>query len=172
VGVFVDRPSEEVALFADDLGLQAVQLHGNEPPQDLRALARFWIIRAFRVATPIDIQKMIEFLDQARSLGRSPDAVLLDAAVPGQAGGTGTLMPDEILDLIPPLSRLILAGGLSPENVAERVRRVRPWMVDVASGVESSLGRKDPAKVAAFIRAARSANHVDDEVVDNPRPQG
>jgi phosphoribosylanthranilate isomerase len=88
-------------------------------------------------------------------MGRSPDAVLVDAQVPGQAGGTARLVAEHVLAEIPPLPRLILAGGLTPENVAERIARARPWMVDVASGVESSPGRKDPAKVAAFIRAAR-----------------
>jgi phosphoribosylanthranilate isomerase len=170
VGVFVDRPTHEVANLAEDLALGTLQLHGHEPPQDLLALARFRIIRAFRLASTVDIQGMIDFLDCARSLGRAPDAVLVDAAVPGQAGGTGTLVADDLLDLMPIFPHLILAGGLCPENVAERVRRVRPWMVDVASGVESSPGRKDPAKVVAFIRASRSVLH--DELVDNPRPQG
>ena len=79
---------------------------------------------------------MIEYLDRAQALGRLPDAVLIDAYVPGQPGGTGVIVADEVLDSIPPLPRLILAGGLTPENVAARVARVRPWMVDVASGVE------------------------------------
>ena len=73
---------------------------------------------------------------------------------PVNAGGTGATIADEILDRVPPLPRLILAGGLTPENVADRVARVRPWMVDVASGVESAPGRKDRARVAAFIHAA------------------
>ena len=63
----------------------------------------------------------------------------------------------DVLDCIPPLPRLILAGGLTPENVAAKVAQVRPWMVDVASGVESAPGRKDPAKVAAFVKAVQSA---------------
>jgi phosphoribosylanthranilate isomerase len=76
--------------------------------------------------------------------------------VPGQIGGTGRLVANDVLDSIPPLPRLILAGGLTPENVAERVARARPWMVDVASGVESGPGRKDLVRVEAFIRAARA----------------
>ncbi len=78
--------------------------------------------------------------------------MLVDAFVPGMAGGTGMMIDASLLDDRPPLPRLILAGGLTPENVAERIARVRPWMVDVASGVESAPGRKDPAAVAAFIR--------------------
>ena len=79
-------------------------------------------------------------------MGRLPDAVLIDAYVAGQSGGTGATVASDVLDCIPPLPRLILAGGLTPENVAAKVARVRPWMVDVASGVESAPGRKDPAK--------------------------
>jgi phosphoribosylanthranilate isomerase len=98
---------------------------------------------------------MNNYLERASAAGRSPDAVLVDAHVLGQVGGTATLVAEDVLAEIPPLPRLILAGGLTPENVAERVARAHPWMVDVASGVESSPGRKDPAKVAAFIQAAR-----------------
>jgi phosphoribosylanthranilate isomerase len=100
---------------------------------------------------------MGEYLARAEALGRGPDAVLVDAYVPGRAGGTGTAIVDELLSLIPPHPHLILAGGLTPENVAGRCRAVRPWMVDVASGVESSPGRKDPGKVRRFIQAVKSA---------------
>jgi phosphoribosylanthranilate isomerase len=106
---------------------------------------------------PSDWSAVIDYLARAETLGRQPDALLIDAYVPGLPGGTGAIVAADVLDSMPPLPRLILAGGLTPENVAARVARVRPWMVDVASGVESSPGRKDPAKVAAFIRAARSA---------------
>ena len=156
VGLFVNRPAAEVAELAESLGLQAVQLHGDEPAEDLLALGRFRIIRAFRLGGPDDVRAMNEYLDRAETLGRPPDAVLVDALVSGIAGGTGTLLTEDVLGLIPPLPHLILAGGLDPENVAGRIARVRPWMVDVASGVEASPGRKDPAKVAAFVHAARS----------------
>ena len=100
---------------------------------------------------------MSDYLARARAIGRLPDAILIDAYVAGQSGGTGATVASDVLDCIPPLPRLILAGGLTPENVAAKVALVRPWMVDVASGVESSPGRKDPAKVAAFVKAAQSA---------------
>ena len=87
--------------------------------------------------------------------GRLPDAVLLDAYVPGQAGGTGQTIDAKLLAALPPLPPVILAGGLTPENVAARIALVRPWMVDVASGVESAPGCKDPARVDAFLRAVR-----------------
>ncbi len=155
VGLFVNRPVDEVARVAGRLGLVTLQLHGDEPTEDLRVLDRFWIIRAFRLGSVADIRAMNNYLERASAAGRSPDAVLVDAHVLGQVGGTATLVAEDVLAEIPPLPRLILAGGLTPENVAERVARAHPWMVDVASGVESSPGRKDPAKVAAFIQAAR-----------------
>lgn len=157
VGLFVDRPPGEVARVAEQVGLSIVQLHGQEPLADLLALGHLTIIRAFRLGDAAAVARLEQTLHQAEALGRAPDAVLIDADVAGLAGGTGRSIPLEVLDGLPVLPRLILAGGLTPENVAERVARVRPWMVDVASGVESSPGRKDPERVAAFVRAARSA---------------
>jgi len=155
VGLFVDRPPGEVAGLADRLGLRIVQLHGREPPEDLPALGRLRIIRSYRLGDADDVARMNADLVRSEALGRRPDAVLVDAFVPGQAGGTGREVAAEVLAILPPLPRLILAGGLTPENVADRVARVRPWMVDVASGVESAPGRKDPVRVVAFLKAAR-----------------
>ena len=167
VALFVNRPTDEVGATADALGIQIVQLHGDEPPGDLLTLGRFQLIRAFRLGSAADIDAMERYRQDARRMGREPDAVLVDAFVEGQAGGTGKSLDDSILGRIPPLPRLILAGGLTPENVAERAERARPWMVDVASGVESSPGRKDPAKVAHFIRASRGGDPAVD--IRNPR---
>jgi phosphoribosylanthranilate isomerase len=155
VGLFVDRPPSEVEQVAEQLGLRIVQLHGQEPPDDLLSLAHLQVIRAFRLGDADAVARMVLYLRRAEELGRAPDAVLVDAEVPGQMGGTGHSIAADVLSLLPPLPRLILAGGLTPENVAARVARVRPWMVDVASGVESSPGRKAPERVSAFIRAAR-----------------
>ena len=160
VGLFVDRPASEVSDAAAALGLSAVQLHGNEPPEYLQALDHLWIIKAFRLGRAADVHAMSDYLVQAGELGRMPDAVLIDAQVDGLVGGTGTLVADALLPLLPAFPRLILAGGLTPKNVAGRLRRVRPWMVDVASGVESSPGRKDLTKVRAFIHAAKSTRHA------------
>ena len=157
VGVFVDRPAGEVADLAERLGLTVVQLHGHEPPEDLLVLRNLQVVRAFRLKSASDWSGVSDYLARAQAMGRLPDAILIDAYVTGQSGGTGATVASDILDCIPPLPRLILAGGLTPENVAAKVARVQPWMVDVASGVESAPGRKDPAKVAAFVRAARSA---------------
>jgi phosphoribosylanthranilate isomerase len=159
VGLFVDRPPNEVAETADKLGLRIVQLHGREPPEDLVALGRFEVIRAFRLGDAGDIARMTAYLDRAAELGRRPEYVLIDAMVAGQLGGTGHLITTDLLDALPGcVPRLVLAGGLTSENVAERVARVRPWMVDVASGVESTPGTKDLARVRAFVQAARSVS--------------
>jgi phosphoribosylanthranilate isomerase len=157
VGLFVDRSPSEVAGIALELGLTTIQLHGEEPPEDLRVLDRFYLIRAFRLGSSADLSAMEEHLAHATALGRVPDAILIDALMPGQQGGTGTLVGDELLPRIPRHPRLILAGGLTPENVAQRIVQVRPWMVDVASGVELAPGRKDASRVAAFVQAVRAS---------------
>ncbi len=155
VGVFVDRPPAEVARLADAVGLGIVQLHGDEPPEDVLELARFQVVRAFRPRPEDGWRRVNEHLLRLDALGWPPWAILVDAYVPGVAGGTGQVIDPRLLDSWIEYPRVILAGGLNPANVAERIAQVRPWMVDVASGVESSPGRKDPAAVAAFIRAAR-----------------
>jgi phosphoribosylanthranilate isomerase len=164
VGLFVDRPAGEVAEVARRLGLRIIQLHGDEPPGDLRVLHEFFVVRAFRLADAASVARMASYLDDCRALGRLPDAVLVDAFVSGQAGGTGRAIAPEALQALTSLSRslppLILAGGLTPENLSVRLGHlgVRPWMVDVASGVELAPGRKDPARVAAFVHALRACS--------------
>ena len=157
VGLFVNRSPSEVSGIALELGLEAIQLHGDEPPEDLAALDRFFLIRAFRLGSIVDLSAMEGYLARATALGRAPDAILIDARLPKQHGGTGTLISRELLPRLPRHPRLILAGGLNPENVAECIGQVRPWMVDVASGVESAPGRKDAARVVSFVQAVRRA---------------
>lgn len=157
VGLFVDRPAQEVRELAGRLGLAIVQLHGGESVDELASLQGLQVVRAYRLGALADIDRMNDDLDRATRRGCAPHAVLVDAFVSGQPGGTGHTVSDDLLAHLPRIPRLILAGGLTPENVAQRIARVRPWMVDVASGVESSPGRKDPTRMAAFIRAARSA---------------
>ena len=144
-----------------------IQLHGDEPPnrtavlRGCRVLTHLvHVVRAWRVNGSLD--PLLDHLAAAEAAGGVPDAVLLDAAVPGAYGGTGAKLDwhalrgelDRVGDRLPPV---ILAGGLTPQNVAEAVRVVRPWGVDVAGGVEAAPGVKDPAKVAAFVAAARDA---------------
>ncbi|MFO0957751.1 MAG: phosphoribosylanthranilate isomerase [Isosphaeraceae bacterium] len=157
VGLFVNRPPDEVRRACRQVGLKIVQLHGDEPPTDLVELDEFRVIRAFRLGCKEDVARMVDHLAEAERLKRPPYAVLIDAYVPGQAGGTGRMVEESILESLPPIDRLILAGGLNPENVAERILRVAPWMVDVASGTESRPGRKDSARVTAFVRAVANA---------------
>lgn len=157
VGLFVDRPREEVAERASRLGLATVQLHGDEPPDDVAWLKRagLMVVRAFRLKDEEAIARLTAYLERCSEQGGAPDAVLVDAYVAGVPGGTGRTIADSLLEHLPALPNLILAGGLTPENVAGRVAAVRPWMVDVAGGVESAPGRKDRDLVAAFVRQAR-----------------
>ncbi|NNJ26325.1 phosphoribosylanthranilate isomerase [Alienimonas chondri] len=161
-GLFVD-PSNEDLERAAAVDLSAVQLHGDEPPDAFAQVAErrpvHEYVRAWRVERSLD-----PLLDH---LAAQPDAcradyLLLDASVPGAYGGTGAKLDwhavrdemDRVGDRLPPV---VLAGGLTPDNVVEAVRIVRPWGVDVAGGVERAPGIKDPAKVAAFCENARGA---------------
>ena len=123
-------------------------------------LAPLRVVKAFRLRDLAAIGAMRAWLGEADDLGCPPYAVLVDAFVAGLAGGTGHRIDDALLDALPRRPRLILAGGLNPGNVAERIGRVGPWMVDVAGGVESSPGRKDARLVAEFVAAARSAGRA------------
>jgi len=159
VGVFVNKPVVEILSVAAELGLSAVQLHGDESPGCIAALGGLRAIRARRMGEQ-GIAAIAEDLLACQAAGRLPDAVLIDAFQPGRYGGTGETVAwadladhRETLGGVP----LILAGGLTPDNVAEAIYAARPAAVDVASGVESSPGVKDHAKVRAFVEAARTA---------------
>ena len=160
VGLFVDRPGVEVAALAEWLNLKIVQLHGSEPVEELAYLAGFRVVKAFRIGKEASLGPMIDYVHRATVAGHPLHAVLVDAEVAGQHGGTGVTIRDELLQAIKRVTkgmpRLILAGGLTANNVADRIALVRPWMVDAAGGVEFEPGRKDATKMAAFVRAARS----------------
>jgi phosphoribosylanthranilate isomerase len=156
VGLFVNRPPDAILELAALLNLRTLQLHGDEPPETVAALSAFRIIRAFRLRDPGSIAEMLAYLRETDRLGHPPHAVLIDAYVPNLPGGTGLSIADAVLDLLPALPRLILAGGLTPDNVSARAQKVRPWMVDVAGGVESSPGRKDPTLMHAFVHAVKT----------------
>ncbi|HJZ61109.1 MAG TPA: phosphoribosylanthranilate isomerase [Miltoncostaeaceae bacterium] len=144
VGVFVDPDPDEVARIAAGCGLTWVQAHGRVDVAALRAATGLPLIAGFAVDGP-------EAIDRAAA---SPaDLVMFDAAVPGRHGGTGRSFRWELLERHPLARPFVLAGGLTPANVAEGVRRLGPAVVDVSSGVERSPGRKDPELVRAFIAA-------------------
>jgi phosphoribosylanthranilate isomerase len=153
VGVFVEQPVRQMCALAYQLGLRSVQWVGREPPTD--DTYPFGLIAAFRVQLAADLNVVRAYVEQMRTAGRAPGAVMIDAHVPGQYGGTGQAAPWDLLAGFDPGVPLILAGGLTPENVAEAIRIVRPYGVDVASGVEASPGRKDPQRVRQFVEAVR-----------------
>ncbi len=144
VGLFVNSPAGEVCRSFDDLGLDLIQLHGDEPPEYLIQLGRRPVMRAFRIGTD-GLRPVTEYLSRCRELGALPALTLLDSAVAGAYGGTGTTvnwkMAGQYVSAgdVPPL---VLAGGLSPENVTEAICDVRPAAVDTASGVESRRDAK------------------------------
>ena len=156
VGVFANQPASEIAAIAALVGLDVLQLHGTTDPQrilDVRAATGLEIWAVVRTATGI-------LPDNVEALADAADALLLDAMAPGHLGGTGVTIPwlqlGESLDAMTAGHRIVLAGGLTPENVGEAIDYVSPMVVDVSSGVESSPGIKDQKLVRAFIAAVRA----------------
>lgn len=146
VGVFVNSSVEEMKDILDTCSLDLAQLHGDETVAMLEGLDGKGF-KAFR-GIPADVNRF------ARD---DVPAFLVDASVKGLYGGSGVTADwDGAAELAKEYS-LLLAGGLTPENVAEAVGRVKPWGVDVASGVESVPGKKDPSKMKAFVQAVRDA---------------
>jgi phosphoribosylanthranilate isomerase len=146
VGVFVDRARADVERIAAVVGLSALQFHGAETPEYCRG----WhlpVIKVARVRVRTDVEALAAY---------AVELILVDTYVEGVAGGTGARFDWALLEGVD-RSRLVLAGGLTPENVAEAVRAVRPWAVDVASGVEARPGVKDPERVKRFIANATTA---------------
>jgi phosphoribosylanthranilate isomerase len=156
VGVFANRPVSEVSDSLAQLGrIRTIQMHGG--PHEIVDAFPYHFIPAFQVRDEADRDAIASYLDACRTAGKLPSAILVDGYAPGLSGGTGQRAPWHLLVDFQPGVPLILAGGLTPENVAEAVRTVRPWGVDVASGVESSPGRKDKERMRRFIAAAREA---------------
>ena len=148
VGVFVDPSMELVNETASTCGITALQFHGSESPEFCGQFG-LPVIKAFRIVDKTSLDPLPQY---------QTSAWLLDSDVPGEFGGTGKKFDWSLAQHATKLGRpVILAGGLTPENVATAVREVRPYGVDVSSGVEALPGRKDPKKVKAFIQAAREA---------------
>jgi phosphoribosylanthranilate isomerase len=150
IGVFVDAPADDVVAAAIDLHLSAVQLHGHETPaycasMPVPVIKTFGIDRSFDPAT----------LEAYRGVVA---AVLLDTLDKAVAGGSGRAFAWECLPQLPDIAPIVVAGGLRPSNVAAAIRALRPYAVDVSSGVEEIARHKDKALLAAFVAAVRAAD--------------
>jgi phosphoribosylanthranilate isomerase len=150
VGVFVDWPPLVVDALARALRLGAVQLHGGESPGEIAKLARSHrVIKAVQVGRGFRVASLSKY--------RLAGGVLLDGFARGLHGGTGSTLDWKLARAARRYGRIILAGGLTPENIAEAIRIAEPYAVDVASGVEARPGRKDPARLRALFAAVETA---------------
>ena len=147
VGLFVDAGEEEVRAISARSGVQLLQFHGAESPEFCAQFDRPYM-KALRVRPGVDL------LQYARDF-HSAKALLLDAFQEGLYGGTGAVFDWNLIPQALPLP-IVLSGGLTPENVVDAIRRVRPAAVDVSSGVEAAKGIKDAQKIGAFIRGVRN----------------
>ncbi|MDO8637413.1 MAG: phosphoribosylanthranilate isomerase, partial [Dehalococcoidia bacterium] len=146
VGVFVDEKLERVQGIMNLCSLDYAQLHGSESPEFCKALGQQRAIKAFRVKG--------EFILEQLSVYKVA-AILLDSYNPDMFGGTGRIFNWEIAARAASSNCVILSGGLTPQNVSQAITMVKPYAVDVSSGVEASPGKKDHAKLKAFIQAAK-----------------
>ncbi len=149
VGVFVDATVAEIRRAVAECGLDTLQLHGGESPEFCRQFAPLAVVKAFRVSGPDSLQQLAEYGNLAW---------LLDSHVAGSMGGTGRTFDWRLAaTAVRQGGRVVLAGGLTAANVGQAITTVRPYGVDVSSGVESSPGRKDLEQLRAFMSAARAA---------------
>ncbi len=154
VGVFVDEPVDNVRRIMDLCGLDLAQLHGSEPPLEVQMLAP----RAYKALRPkhwADAYAAVGAYQASVPMRDDQPAFLIDAYHPWQFGGTGEEADQRSARLVAARFPILLAGGLTPENVRAAIENVRPWGVDVSSGVEAAPGKKDAEKVRAFIATAR-----------------
>ena len=149
VGLFVDATAAEVRAVLAEVPIALLQFHGDETPEFCRQFKRPYV-KAVRVRAGVDLLQYARDYHDAKAL-------LLDNFVEGMHGGSGVAFDWSLIPRGLPLP-VILSGGLTPENVADAVRRVRPSAVDVSSGVESAKGIKDAQKIAAFIKGVRSGD--------------
>ena len=152
VGVFVNAESEEIRSILDTCQLDLAQLSGDEPPTSLYALGKR-CFKALRPATPASLRQSLGIYPQRQE---SP-AFLIDAYRKGDFGGTGQTADWSMASQIALRHSILLAGGLTPDNVSAAIRQVHPWGVDVASGVETAPGIKDLDKIKAFIQTSRKS---------------
>ena len=160
VGVFVEEPLEKILLTVAQAGLTAAQLHGDqylEPGflqqlKNIRDLKVFLVVPAEKISNP----------DWLKTSGLGVSAVFVDSGTPQLPGGTGRVFDWSAaapgIEAISKNANVVVAGGLTPANVAEAIHILKPWGVDVASGVEARPGKKDPQKIRAFVEAVRQAD--------------
>jgi phosphoribosylanthranilate isomerase len=156
IGVFRNERPERIVEIANRAGLHGVQMHGHEPPAEVEWVRKRvqFVIRAYSAGDPA-------LADASQS---AADIILVDSPDPG----SGKVFDWRLAEGAPRGKRILLAGGLTPENVGEAIKLVRPWGVDVSTGVEQKPGRKDPTKLRRFVEAAREAGaEVNDGVVTN-----
>jgi len=150
VGVFVNAPEEKMLAIARSVGLDYLQLHGEESPELVSRLKRYYpVIKAVRVRNSFRAAQLASF--------KRATAFLLDGFHPRHHGGTGRKFDWSTARRARSSGRIFLAGGLTPGNVAEAIRAAGPYAVDVCSGVESKPGKKDPARVESLMHAVRTA---------------
>lgn len=156
VGIFRNEAKERVVDITHSSGLGAAQLHGHETPEEVE-----WV--AARV--PTVIKAVAAGSEQARRADEFPVPIIL---MDGQQPGSGEVFDWSLAEEAPPGKRLLLAGGLNPDNVATAIETLKPWGVDVASGVEREPGRKDPSALRRFIQNAKA---IPEAEVPNPQPE-
>ncbi len=160
VGVFVDSSEAEIRAALVQARLDYAQLHGEEPPAAVQVLQPY----AFKALRPRNLSEARAALRAYDGLGatilRDGPVLLVDAYVYDQPGGTGLRAETTIARWLSSRCRLLLAGGLTPENVAAAIAEIAPWGVDVSSGVEATKGIKDHDRVRAFVRAVREADRA------------
>ncbi|MBA7675696.1 N-(5'-phosphoribosyl)anthranilate isomerase [subsurface metagenome] len=156
VGVFVNTAAPEVNRIADHCGLDWVQLSGDEPWESLREMERP-LIKAIRVSRAVNARELIANMSAGYQLLGKDFTCLLDSKVEGSYGGTGRTFDWRLAKQVSQRFPVIIAGGLSPQNVGQAIKVARPWGVDVSSSVETG-GVKDVAKIKAFIQAVKKAD--------------
>lgn len=148
VGVFVNHDLDEISQIKETTGIQVAQLHGDETPEFVSSLP-IDAIKVIRVKDKSDLDKVAQY---------SAQAILFDTYSDKEYGGTGESFNWEILNDMSSSKSIILSGGLNPDNVLEAIQIVRPYAVDVSSGVEDTPGRKDHTKIKKFIEAIKNGH--------------
>jgi phosphoribosylanthranilate isomerase len=158
VGLFVNHTCDEILKICDHTGITTIQLHGDETPELMVQLQQYQLLRAVRLTPGRQLEELSAEHQRLQTAGIRPHAYLIDARSTHGYGGTGEQVSWEMLSEqydVAQLPHLILAGGVNPANVSDALKTVRPWGIDVASGVESSPGVKDREVCCSFIEQIR-----------------